>query len=462
LGEYKLVLAEKKLENSRYEMQIEVPENKIEDEYVKVYNNLQQNARIDGFRKGKVPMDIIQKRFKGTADSDVVENIIKNTYGEALEGKDVYPINQPEFDFEKIERGKAFTFTVKFDIAPTIELSNYKNISVKEKICEITDKDVTKELDILRERHATVSLKEKDEKAEKGDKVKAQILRVDEPEDKKPDNKDEGDKEKSQPVPETFSVVLYKNKSDYGFDEELLGMKTDEEKEVTKKFPKNYNIESLAGQKVKYLLKCLEVNKLTLPEPDDEFAKDLGEQSTIEELRKKMKEDMQKYVNDRAVKEVKNELIKEIIEKSVFDLPESLTVREMDRIVNNVKTNMGLGEKNIDILFQNGLLEKEKFYAQVREDAVKNIKSTLSLLEIAKKEDIKAPVDKYKEMIKSYAESNKLNTEEIEKTFEQDGTKENIETELVLGEASEFVYKNANIKKSKVSYEEMIKVENEK
>ena len=157
------------------------------------------------------------------------------------------------------------------------------------------------------------------------------------------------------------------------------------------------------------------------------------------------------------IRDVKNQLIKEIGGNSSFDLPESVINREMNNIIEKFKINMGIENKDINELFENGLLKKEKFLTQVRNNAVENIKSTLILLEIAKLEEIKPSEEKYKNIIKSYADSNKMKIDDIEKTFESNGTKNNIETELVIDEASDFIYDNAEIKKKKVTFDEFIK-----
>ncbi len=443
-----MIISEKKLENARVELQIEVPDTEVENEYIKVFNTLQKNVKVDGFRKGKVPLDIVIKKFKGNADTEVAENIVKTYYIEALKEKDLSPISQPEIEFDKIERAQPFKFNVRFDVAPIVELGNYKNLSAKENACKITDNDVEKEIESTRERFGTVSKKEEGEKAEKGDYVRAESKRI--------DNIDEAEIDNIKATP--VSVIVDKYKTEYSFDEDIIGMKVGETKEITRKYPKDYEDSNLAGQKAKYLVKILEISSLTLPALDDEFAKDLGTYESMEDVRKKIREDFERFVNDKVVKDVKGDLIKTIIETSKFDLPESMIQREMSNILEKFKTNMGLQDKGIEELFQKGMLERDKFLSQVREDAIKNIKSTLVLFEVAKAENIKPDQEKYKEIVKNYAERSNKSIEEVEKDFEESGTNENIETDLVINAASDFIYDNANIKKQKaVSFEELMK-----
>ncbi len=446
-----MILSEKKLENARMELEIEVPETAIETEYEKVYNEFQKNAKIDGFRKGKVPREIIIKRFQGSADAEVAENIVKAGYLDALKEKNLRPISEPEIKFDnKLERTKPFKFNIKFDIAPTVELGEYKKITGKEIECKIDNSDIEKEVQLLRERYATVAKKEKGETAEKGNYIRAEAKRI--------DNIDAN--EIANVKPQNLSMILGKDTQDLNFDEDIIGMKVDEEKEVTKKYPKDYFVKELAGKKAKFLLKVIEISNLTLPELDDEFAKDLGQFSTIEELRKKIKEDFEKFANEKIKKLVNDELMNKIIENSKFDLPESIINREMEGINKRMESSMGLQSGQLNELFANGSINKDEFLPKIREEALHNIKATLILVEIAKAENLKPSEEKYKEIVTSYSSRMNKSVEEIEQLIEKNGTRENIEGDLVLNSAVELIYNNANIKKQKpISFEELQKLQ---
>lgn len=445
-----MIVSEKKLENARIELDIEVPEADVEKEYEKVFDNIQKNAKIDGFRKGKVPREIIIKRFKGSADVEVAENIVKAAYLDALQEKDLRPISEPEIKFENnIERTKPFKFNIKFDIAPTVELGEYKKISVRENEVKIDNSDIERELQSLRERYATVSRKEKGEPAEKGNYVRAEIKRI--------DSTDKS--ETSDPEPQTISLILGKDKTENDFSEDIIGMKVDDEKEVIKKYPKDYSVKELAGQKVRFLLKVIEISNLTLPELDDEFAKDLGNFSNLEDVRKKLKEDFENFSKDKIKKLVNSELMNKIIDNSKFDLPESIVKSEMESITARFESGMGLQSGGINELFTSGALKKDEFLDKIREEALKNIQATLILVEIAKIENLKPSEEKYKEIIASYSTKVNKTVDEVKKIIEQNGTKENIENDLLLNSAAELIYNNAVIKKLKaVSFEELQKL----
>jgi trigger factor len=449
-GEITLLVSEKKLENARMEFQFEIPESNIEMEFKNVYNKLQRNAKLDGFRKGKAPLELIVKKYKDGVDAEVTENLIKNEYINALKEKEITPISEPEVNFDdKLQKDKPFKFNIKFDVRPTIELGDYKNISAKEYECKIADSDVEKELQSLRERYATVSKKEKGETAEKGNYVRAEIKRLENIENN----------EEKEVKPQNISLVVGKEKNDTGFDNDVIGMKVDDEKEVTKKYPKDFSDANLAGKKVKYLLKIIEISNLTLPVLDDEFAKDLGEFASLADVRTKIKQDLENNAATKCKNMVNTELMNKIIENSKFDIPESIILREMNSIAERLESSMGMTGGGIQKMFAEGLLDKDKFSEKIREDAIRNIKNSMILFEIAKAENIKASEDKYKEILESYSKQASKSIEEIEKMIEKNGTKENIETELVLTGANDFIYNNANVKKHKpVSLEEFSKL----
>lgn len=393
---------------------------------------------------------MIIKRYKGGADMEVAENLVKAAYIDALKEKDLRPISEPDIKFDgMLDKSKPFKFTVSFDVTPTIELGEYKKITAKENECKIDDDDVEKELQNLRERYATVSKKEKDEAAEKGNYVRVEVKRIDNSESS----------ETAPAEPRKLSMILGKDKDDPSFDDDIMGMKVDEEKEVTKKFPKDYSDKELAGQKAKFLLKVTEISNLSLPALDDEFAKDLGNYTNLEEVRKKIREDFENFSKDKIKKLVNNELMDKIIENSKFDIPESIVKREIESLIAKMEANMGMKAGGLNDFFEKGILKKDEFETRTREEAVHNIKATLILLEIVKLENIKPSEEKYKEIINTYSAKTNKSIEEVEKMVEQNGSRENIEHDLLLNSAVELIYNNANVKKQKaISFEELQKL----
>ncbi|MCU0822631.1 MAG: trigger factor, partial [Spirochaetes bacterium] len=414
------------MENSRMELAIDVPEDQVELEYKHVFSKLQREAKIKGFRKGKVPLDIVTQRFKEAADQDVAENLLKAKYIDAVNEKGLSPISMPEFELDKIERGKPLSFKVRFDIAPTVEIGKYKGLDVNETDSKIEDADIENEIQVLRERHASISKKEEDKPAEKGDFVRVQIKRIDNIE------ASEIEKMQSNEVP----IILGKSTQEYDLDENVIGMKLNEEKEIIIKYPKDYYVKDIAGQKVKYLAKMHEINKMTLPELDDEFAKDLGEYTSLSELRNKIKENLENFIKEKAKSRAKFEILDKIIEDSKFDLPESIIKAEMKSVFKRFQYSAGLPDvTDIDELMSRLEGSNKEFYENIRKQAEKNIKSNLALSEIAKKENLKVSEETYRKTLEDIAKRNNQSFEEIEKIANEGNVRENLESELILSDS---------------------------
>ncbi|HNX60828.1 MAG TPA: trigger factor, partial [Spirochaetota bacterium] len=223
-------IQERKLENSRMEITVQVPADRILAEYENSFKRIQKSAKLDGFRQGKAPLAMVKTRFKERADQDVVENIVKDCYLEAVKEKDYHPISYPRFNFERLESGKDFSFTASFDVPPTVDLGNYKGISVNERQCTVKDDDVMDEINGIRENHAVISKKDDGRPAEKGNLVKIKVKRID---NVAPDLVD---------ATEARDVTVLAGAKDdkFEFDPHVIGMNVDDVKDVVLTYPKDY------------------------------------------------------------------------------------------------------------------------------------------------------------------------------------------------------------------------------
>ncbi|HSV96535.1 MAG TPA: trigger factor [Spirochaetota bacterium] len=446
-----MIISEKKLENAQMEIRVEVPENRVETEYKSVYEKIRGNAKIDGYRKGKVPLELIERKFAAMADQEVAENLLRSVYVDAMTEKGYRPIAPPRFDFDSIKRGGAFAFTAVFETMPVVEVGDYKGVKASERACKITDDDVKREIETLRERHANVSKKEGDDaRVAKGDMVKIRIKRID---DVEPDRVD-GVEFKE------YNMIVGKSKADYGFDGDVMGMKSGQEKEVKIKYPKDYEVRDLAGQNARYIVRVEEINRMDLPALDDDFAKDLGEYGSLEEMKNGIRANIEKFVAEKAKSEAKGKLLKEVVEKSTFDLPLSMIEKEMEALFRRVQERTGYFSEDINEFSSTIGINAEEFSGRLRAEAASNIKSTLVLSKIAEKEELKVPEDKYREVLESIAKRNKRSVEELEKIIDENNSRESIESDLVMESALDFIYENAKIEKGRPQkLDEFIKAE---
>ena len=439
-----LNITEKKLENATMELQIDVPVEKVESEYQSVFNKLKNLVKIDGFRKGKAPLTMVEARFRKEADQEVAENLLKSVFLEAVEEKKLMPIAYPRYQFDTISRDQVFSFKAIFEIPPTVELGKYKGLGADEQVCVITDDNVQAEIDAIRERFAKIDKKADDAMVQNGDLTKIKVRRIDDVEAS----------ERDKVEYKEYQIVVGRSKDESALDKYITGMKANEEKEVEVKYPKDYYLTDLAGQKVKYQVAVTEINSIELPELNDEFVKKLGHE-TVDQFRSKTKEYLEKYVAEKSKGDAKAQILRQIVEDSTYDLPDSMILNEMYRLFKRTSENVGYSSDNMDEFASLMGIEPNAFKAKLREEAVQTIKTTLALSEIAKKEEMKVDENKYKEIVENIARRNNKTVEEIEKIIAENDTRENIETELLLDGAMDFIYDNAKIKKQKpVSFEE--------
>ncbi len=440
-----MIIKDKKLENSRIEFEIEVPVERVEIEYKAAFDKIKQTAKVDGFRKGKAPVEVVERKYGEYADQEVAENLMKSALIDAITEKQTNPIAEPAYNFDGIKRGEAFKFTAIIEVYPTVELGKYKEVAADEKVCEVTDKDIDNEVDSVRERFAEVEKKDDEGVIENGNLAKIKVKRLDgeEPE--------EGDGFKE------YSIVVGKTKDDSALDKKILGMKVGAEKEVEVKYPKDYYIKDLAGEKVKYQVKIEELSTMTLPELNDELAQK-AQYESVEDMKNKIREYLDNYVTNRTRGESKAKIIQSIVEGSKFDLPESMVRAEMGAIFRKTKDRIsqqyGLPgetlqgysmEEFADMMNMPG----EDFQARIKDEAESSVKTTLVLSEVIKNEELSVTDEQFNEFVEKYSKNSGQPAEEIKELIEKNNSRENIEQELLLENSMDFIYENAKIKKLK-------------
>jgi trigger factor len=437
-----LEVTEKRLENSSTSLEITVPVNIITEHFEKQYKKLQKSAKVDGFRKGKVPIEIIRKKFREAAAPDVVESVIQEQYIKALDELKIEPVDRPKVEFGNFKDDEPFTFTAIVDIFPTVTLGDYKNIPVEEDSVKISDKDIDTEIDGIRQKHATLSVKD-DGVAEVGNQVEFEsedLASADE-----------------NPVRKE-SVIIKKDSKTHEFDSHLIGMKKNEEKEVELTYGKDYQVESLRGQKFIYKIKITEIYNRTLPALDDDFAKDLGEYETLDALKKKTREDMERYFQQRVRGEAKSRILNKIIEKANYDIPKSLINREKESIQQRMKERYNLQIDDPKIFAALFGTTPEDYDKQLEDEAQKSIKTTLTLSEVGKVEKLEVTDEEYEKHLEEVAPQYQKNPIELKKILEENGNESNVKSDLLYNKTMDFIYDNAKIKKGKTySVEEYMK-----
>ncbi|MCX7677660.1 MAG: trigger factor [Spirochaetes bacterium] len=442
------ILEEKKLKNATVEMVIEVPQSRVEVEYKSVIDRIAKNAKIDGFRRGKAPLSLVESKFEKEATSEVIENLLKTTYIEVLQEKEYKPIGIPSFQLESFNKNHSLKYRVRFEVMPTVELGNYRGVAVKERTCKVSEEDVEREINDLREKYARISKKEQGAKVEKGDLLRLGVKRI-----------DNVNSEEAEAMPyKEYTIIVGKSESEHALDKYVIGLSVGQTKEITIKYPKDYEFKDLAGQKITYKVKIEEISKMDLPNADDEFAKDVSNFSTIAELKENIRSYFEKVSSNAARAEVMEAIKNAILEKSSFDIPESLVKAEESSLLRRFAKRFNLEVANVEEFCAKMGFPLEDFKKRLYEEALKDVKWEIARLEIARKEGIAVTDEDYKNELEIMAQQSNMSVSELEKHIEKNDARERIEHEVLLSKVDNFLYNNAKIDKQKaVSYFDFMK-----
>ena len=424
-----------KTENANeVKFEITVEAEKFDNAIKKVYFQSAKYFNIPGFRKGKAPMQIVEKYYgKEIFYEDAFNEVAQGALEEAIAENKLEIVARPEIDeIKQMEKGKDLIFTVVLQTKPEAELGKYKGIEIPKIEYNVTDKDIEHELEHMQEHNSRlVSIENRP--VEKGDIVTIDFEGF-------ADGKAfEGGKA------ENYELEIGSNTFIPGFEDQIIGMKLEEEKDVNVKFPKEYFSKDLADKDATFKVKLHEIKKKELPKLDDEFAKDASEFDTLKELKEDIKKKLEKQNEDRTKYETEEAVVKALCENTKVDIPSGMIEAEVDRMYKDLETRLSYqGAKLEQYLKMMGKTEEE-VKKEYEPQAKEGIKSRLAIEAVIKAEKIEATdkevEDKLKEMAKSYGKEN--DKEFLKNENVKNYIKESIESEKAL----EFLIKNAKIKK---------------
>ena len=316
-------------------LEIDVPQDLVDQEFQQTYLKFQKEARVPGFRPGKAPLEMIKSRFKEVAREEVLESLLNSSYRQALEETKLQPLGLPQVKEVQFSPGSNLTFKAEIEIQPEIEVKEYKKLKLVRQIDPVRDQEVDDAILYLRERNAQLrpverEIKEKD------------FVVVDLEEYFRQNSKPASQKYENQ-LMEIEPELMLKE-----FQEALVGSKIGDEKSFQTEYPKEHANKRLAGQKVAYKLKVKEVKEKLLPALDDSFAKAQGDYQTLLELRLKIRESLEKRHQEQSQKELETQAIAKILEKNSFPVPEALLNTYLDYLIEDLKKRYpDLDEKEI-------------------------------------------------------------------------------------------------------------------
>src|SRR5438477_2354677 len=381
---------------------IEIPSDIVDAEIDRVVKGYSKQARLPGFRPGKVPATIIRQRFREQIHHDVMHDLIPRAVEEALQERGIEPVDTPDIKNVSLNEGQPLKFTAAIETVPPFDPGDLSTIALQEHPTTITEDAIGKTLERLRERAAKQEPVEGRPLAE-GDTAVLEIDRTD------PDGKSDRH--------DNVSVALGSTANPPGFDQNLIGLSPGEEKTFVTHFPEDYSVKEMANTDVTYHVKVKEIRRRVLPDLDDEFAKDVGDFASLDALRDRVRTDMQADAERHAKQHVRGDLLKQLAQRITFELPASLVDREIDRRLEEFARR--LMDQNVDP--RKSGIDWAQFREAQREAARDAVASALVLDEIARREGLTVTTEEVDKEIEQFASASGRTPAALRAQLEKEG-----------------------------------------
>ena len=422
-----------KTENANeVKLEITVEAKKFDETMKKIYFKTAKYFNIPGFRKGKAPMNIVE-RYYGTEIfyEDTFNEIAQETLEQAVEENKLDVVSRPDIEVTQIGKGQDLIYTAIFQTKPEAKLGKYKGIEIKKIEYNVEDKDIEHELEHMQE-HNSRLISIDDRPVEDGD------ITVIDFEGFVDGKTFEGGKA------ENYELTIGSKTFIPGFEDQIIGMKIDEEKDVNVTFPEEYFSKDLAGKEATFKVKLHEIKKKELPKLDDEFAKDVSEFDTLEELKKSIKEKLEEDAKQRQKYETEEAVVKAVTENIEVEVPSGMIETEVENMIKDIETRLSYQGLKLEQYLQMLNKTEDEMKKEYEPQALEAVKTRLMIEAVIKAEKIEANIEEVDEKIKEMAKNyGKENDEEF---IQNENVRKYIEEGIKSEKALEFLVKNAKMK----------------
>ena len=418
-----------KIDATKYELEIKIDAEGFEKAVQNAYMKARKRISVNGFRKGKAPRKMIEQIYgENVFYEDAVNALVNTDVAPTLEETDYELVATPEINVTSINKDDGVMFKVVITVKPEVEISDYKGIEIEKVVNAVTDEDVDKQIQALRERNGRLVTID-DRAAENGD------VAVIDFEGFKDGVPFDGGKD------ENYELALGSNTFIPGFEEQIVGKKTGEEFTINVTFPENYQMEDIAGQLCEFKIRLNEIKSKELPDLDDEFVKDATEFDTLDEL----KDDIRTKLEDSAARnadiEAENKLYETLIEKMTADIPEVMFENKIDEMVRDFEMRLSQNGLNMEMYLMYTNMDLASFRKTFEDQAQKQVKVRLALEKIAELENVEITDTQVDEEINKIAEQYNLTVEKVRSIISDKSVKQ----DLAVAEASKIVKDSAKI-----------------
>ncbi len=413
------LIKSEKGENSTFVIEFSVDKATFDEAVNKVYRKQVKNITVPGFRKGKAPKAIIEKMYgTGVFYEDAINDLIPENYEAALKEAGITPVGQPDIDVVSIDEN-GLVLTAKVPVKPECKIKGYKTLKISKKVAEVTEEEVDKEIEMIRNRNSR-EIEDSEDVAAIGDIAKIDF------EGFVDGVAFEGGKG------EDYSLKLGSGSFIPGFEEQVAGHKKGDSFDVNVPFPADYHAAELAGKDSVFKVTVKSVTKVELPELDDDFAKDVSEFDTLAEYREDMKAKIQKRHDSAAEGEFEEAILEALIGRLEADIPEAMFVAETENFVRDYDNRLRMQGMDLNMYFKYTGLDLNKLREQLRPQAEKQVKARLALETIAAKEKLAVTDDELEAEYALLASNYNMELDQVKELAPADMIKEDIKTKKAM------------------------------
>ncbi|WP_105985400.1 trigger factor [Staphylococcus chromogenes] len=387
-------------------LQVTVPAEEVDKALDQAFKKVVKQINVPGFRKGKVPRPIFEQRFGVEAlYQDAVDILLPKAYSNAVEEAGINPVDQPEIEVTQIEKGKEFKFDATVTVEPEVELGDYKGLEIEKQDTELTDEEVETTINQRLEAMADMVIKE-DGKVEEGDTVNLDF-----------DGYVDGEQFEGGQA-DGYDLEIGSGMFIPGFEEQLVGLKVGEEKDVEVTFPEEYHAEELAGKPATFKTKINEIKTKEVPELDDELANELdSEANTVDEYKENLRKQLAESKATEAENVQKEEAITKATDNAKVDIPDAMIKTEEDRMLQEFAQRLQQQGLNLETYFQISGQSEEDLRGQMKEDAEQRVKTNLTLAAIADAENIEASDEDVEKELETMSSQFGISVDDIKSTL---------------------------------------------
>lgn len=413
-----------------------VPAAEVDSEVQKRLQQAAKNIRINGFRKGKVPMKVVKQRYGDSVRQEVLGEVINRSFYEAVRKEEVKPAGQPSIEPKQFGEGKDLEYVATFEVYPSVELGDFSGYEITRKKAEVTAEDVDKMIEVLREHQAT--WKEVDRAAQEGDQVNIDFVGTRDGEEF------EGGSAEGQ------DLVLGSGSMIPGFEDGLVGLKAGDEKTLSLTFPDDYQAEDLRGASVEFKVKVNSVSEKELPELDKDFYAKFGvEKGGKPQFRKEVKANMVRELNNAIKADTKNQVMNALIESHKPDLPKALVESEIESLRQQMMQRFGGQQQDFDV---KSLLPDTMF----QEEAERRVALGLIVGEVIKANDIKVDPERVKTMVEELASTYEQPEEVVNYYYQNRELLSSVESAAMEDQVVDHILEQAKVTDQPSNYDEIV------